>query len=145
MLQSLASIVAGAQAEFKATLPAVNAVIEDMVTNDADWQANPVVKASEAVVSIMNPAAVLDIQAAIGAASLVQALWQVFGPSSTTSTTAQQTQVSPSPSAGPNLAASPASGTASVETTTLQSSIAAAGQSIPAQIQASGDPQPSHM
>lgn len=75
----LSTLAANINDEFKAVLPALNQVAEDMVKDYAAWQANPVVKATEAAVTLISPVASLDMQAAIGAASLVQALWQVYG------------------------------------------------------------------
>lgn len=75
----LSTLAVNINDEFKAVLPALNQVAQDMVQNYAAWQANPVVKATEAAVTLISPVASLDMQAAIGAASLVQALWQVYG------------------------------------------------------------------
>ena len=65
--------------EFKAVLPVINTIVSDMVSNDVAWNANPVVKSTEAVAALVNPIAAVDAQVVIGAVSLVQALWQTFG------------------------------------------------------------------
>lgn len=75
----LSTLAANINDEFKAVLPALNQVAQDMVQDYAAWQANPVVKATEAAVTLISPVAAIDVQAAIGAASLVQALWEVYG------------------------------------------------------------------
>lgn len=75
----LSTLAAQINSEFQAVLPAINTVIEDMTKNYSDWQSKPVVKATEAAVILVSPVAALDVQAAIGAASLVQALWEVYG------------------------------------------------------------------
>lgn len=121
----LSNLAENVNSEFKDVLPALNAVIADMASDYLTWQSNPVVKATEAVTTLVNPVAAIDMQAVIGAASLVQALWQVFGP------------------AAPVVAATPTpipavSVVLNEGPTTLQSQIAAAGNQIP-------DAQPSHM
>jgi len=78
ILSNLASAI---DHEFAQVLPVVNALVSDMTLNYAAWQANPVVKSTEAVTALVSPVAAIDAQAVIGAASLVQALWQVFGQS----------------------------------------------------------------
>lgn len=65
--------------DFKAVLPVINTIVSDMVSNDATWNASPVVKSTEAVAALISPIAAVDTQAVIGAVSLVQALWQTFG------------------------------------------------------------------
>lgn len=75
----LSTLATQINSEFQAILPAINQVIEDMTKNYSDWQSKPVVKATEAAVVLVSPVAALDVQAAIGAASLVQALWEVYG------------------------------------------------------------------
>lgn len=65
--------------DFKAVLPVINTIVSDMVSNDAAWNASPVVKSTEAVAALVSPIAAVDAQAVIGAVSLVQALWQTFG------------------------------------------------------------------
>lgn len=117
LLQTLANNV---NAEFKAALPAINQVITDMIQNAEAWQANPVVKATEAAVAIVSPVAALDIAAVVGAASLVQALWQVYG-----SVPAQPAQSVP-----------PAA-----PTTTPVAAVASSETAIPLVV----DSQPSHM
>jgi hypothetical protein len=126
LLSNLATLVDG---EFKAVLPALNSVVSDMGSNYAAWQANPVVKATEAAVTLVNPVAAVDMQAVIGAASLVQALWEVFGATQAPAAAAPAPVVTPTPAAP----------------VTLQAAVAATGATIPPQVNAAGDPQPSHM
>lgn len=120
LLSQLATLV---DSEFEAVLPALNAVVIDMTQNYSAWQANPVIKSTEAVTTIVNPVAGLDMQAVLGAVSLVQALWQVFGSTAATAAKASASVTLVQPAAAP---------------TTLQATIAAQGQTIP-------DQQPSHM
>jgi len=83
--------------EFKAVLPVVNTIVSDMIANDATWNASPIVKSTEAVAALVSPVAAIDAQAVIGAASLVQALWQTFGGTNGSSTA--QSPVTPALSA----------------------------------------------
>lgn len=143
LLSNLTTAINAASTEFKDVLPAINTVVSDMVSDYAAWQANPVVKASEAVVTIMNPVAVLDIQAAIGAASLVQALWQVFGAGTVSNTAVTTTPAttpipSPTPAAVVVPTAEAQEEPVNLAPQTLQEAVAANGGQIP-------DQQPSHM
>src|ERR1700744_1951574 len=122
LLTNLSSLVS---TEFKDVLPALNAVVQDMTTNYSAWQSNPVVKSTEAVTQLVNPVAAIDLQAVIGAASLVQALWQVFGTQPTTPVAV----VTPSPEPVPVMA-EPAV-VQSIPTPTLQEQIINSGGSIP--------------
>jgi hypothetical protein len=142
LLSQLAPLI---DTEFKDVLPAVNAVIEDMATDYLAWQSNPVVKATEAVTTLVNPVAAIDMQAVIGAASLVQALWQVFGaqaPAPVATTVPNPTPVVATAVVPEVLQTATQSTGATAPilqpATTLQEAIVANGGQIP-------DMQPSHM